>query len=100
MSATVVSETVVRGAEVGGGDDDGGAGDAPAVIVDAAELEARAADLAPLEECLAETHRGHAVAAPNEVTVAARATHLVAGIFGGVVGGMRGSPFGEGRGRF
>ena len=85
---------------IGGGDDDGGAGDAPAHVLDAAELEARATDLAALEQGLAEPHRGHAVAALNQVAVAARAAHRVAGIRRDVVGGARGSPFGEGRGGF
>lgn len=97
VSAAVGGEAVVGGTEVGGGDDDGGARDAPAHVLDAAELEARATDLAALEQGLAEPHRGHAVAALNQVAVAARAAHHVAGIRRGVVGGARGSPFGEGR---
>lgn len=100
VSAAVGGEAVVGGTEVGGGDDDGGAGDAPAHVLDAAELEARATDLAALEQGLAEPHRGHAVAALNQVAVAARAAHRVAGIRRDVVGGARGSPFGEGRGGF
>lgn len=100
VSAAVGGEAVVGGAEVGGGDDDGGAGDAPAHVLDAAEFEARAADLAALEQRLAEAHSGHAIAALDQVAVAARAAHRVAGIRRDVVGGARGSPFGEGRGGF
>jgi len=95
VATAVVGEPVVGGTEVGGGDDDGGARNAPPVVVHAAQLEARAADLAALEQRLAEAHRGHAVSALDEVTVAARAAHGVAGIRGGVVGGVRGSPLCE-----
>jgi len=95
VATAVGGEPVVGGAEVRGRDDDGGAGDAPPVVVHAAQLEACAADLAAFEQRLAEAHGGHAVAALDEVSVAAGAAHRVARIRSGVVGGVRGSPLGE-----
>lgn len=95
VATAVGGESIVGGAEVRGRDDDGCAGNAPPVVVHAAQLEARAADLATLEQRLAEAHCGHAVASLDEVTVAAGTSHGVAGIRCGVVGGVRGSPLCE-----
>ena len=76
--------TVVRGAEIGGGDGDRRAGDAPppvkvGVLLAAPELEAGAADLAAPEESLAESGGGHAITAVKEVAVSARAADRVGG---------------------
>lgn len=98
VAAPVGGEPVVRRAEVGGGDDQRGPGDAPPKVVDAPELEARSADLAALEEGLAEPRGGHAVPGLREVAVPARATDGVPGIGRGVVGGPGGSPLREGGG--
>lgn len=89
--------SVVRCAEIGGGDGNRRAGDAPAavevgVLLAAAELEAGAADLAAVEEGFAECSGGHAV---GKVTVAARAAKRVGG---GVVRGMGEEPLGRWRG--
>jgi len=85
--------SVVRCAEVGGGDDNRRAGDAPAavevgVLLAAAELEAGAADLAAAEEGFAECGGGHAV---GKVAVAARAAERVGGV---VVRGVGEEPLG------
>lgn len=94
LAAAVGVEGEVGGAEVGGGDDDGGAGDAPAEVLDAAEFEAGAADLAALEEDGAEGGGGLAVAGLHEVAVAAGAADGVDGVHGGVVSGAGGLPVG------
>lgn len=96
VAPTVGGEAVVRGAEVGGGDDDGGARNAPAHVIDAAEHEARAADLAALEQRLAQPHRCHAVAGLHQISVAAGAADGVAGVRSGVVGGACGLPVVDG----
>lgn len=76
--------TVVRRAEIGGCDGDGGSGDTPAaveggVLVATLELEAGAADLAAVEEGVAEGGGGQAVTAVKEVAVAARAAGSIGG---------------------
>lgn len=98
VAPRVGGEPVVGRAEVGGGDDQRRPRDAPPEVVDAPELEARAADLAALEEGLAEPRGGHAVPGPREVPVAARAADGVPGVGRGVVGGPGGPPLGEGGG--
>lgn len=98
VAAPVGGEPVVRRAEVGGGDDQRRPRDAPPEVLDAPELEARAADLAALEQGLAEPHGGHPVPGPREVAVAARAADGVPGVGRGVVGGPGGPPLGEGGG--
>ena len=89
--------SVVRCAEIGGGDDNRRAGDAPAavevgVLLEAAELEAGAADLAAVEEGFAECGGGHAV---GNVGVAASAAKRFGG---GVVRGVGEEPLGAWRG--
>lgn len=61
MAAAVGGKTIVRSAEVGGSKDDGGARNAPPQVVDTAKLEAGTANLSPLEQRLAQPHRGHPV---------------------------------------
>lgn len=99
MAATLGRESVVRRAEVGGRHDNRGPGDAPAEVLDAPDLEAGTADLAALEQGLAQPHRRHPVPALRQVAVPARAAHQVTGVGGGVVRGTRGSPYGERRKR-
>ena len=70
-------EPIVRGAEVGGRDDDGRPRNAPAEVVHAPQLEASPADLAPLEQRLAQSHRRHSISTLDQVSVPARAPHRV-----------------------
>ncbi|PON97813.1 hypothetical protein TorRG33x02_064030 [Trema orientale] len=99
VAPTVGREAVVWGAEVGGRDDDRRPRNAPAEILDAPQLEARAADLSPLEQRLAQPHRGHPVPALHQVSVPARAAHHVPRVGRRVVGSPSRSPFGEERRR-
>lgn len=87
LAAAVGLEAEVWGAEVSGGDDDGGAGDAPPEVLDAADFEAGAADLALLEEDGAESGCGLPVPVLNEVVIAAGPADGVDGVCGGVVRG-------------
>ena len=96
MTTTVGVKTVIRSAEVRGGEDDRSPGDAPPQIIDASELETSAADLTTLEQSLAQSDRGHAVSGFDEISVSARTAYFVARIGRGVVGGSRGAPFGGG----
>jgi hypothetical protein len=94
---TVGGKSVIGRAEVGGRDDDGSARDAPAQVVHAPQLKARAADLPALEERLAQPHCGHAVPGLLKVPEAARPAHRVPGVRRRVEGGACGLPLGERR---
>lgn len=94
VTPTVGSKSVIGRAEVGGRDDNGRARDAPAQVVHAPQLKARAADLPALEERLAQPHRGHAVPGLLKVPEAASPAYRVPGVRRGVVGGACGLPLG------
>ena len=95
VAPTFGCKSIIGSAEVGGRDDDGRARDAPAQVVHAPQLKARAADLPALEERLAQPHRGHAVPGLLKVPVAARPAHRVPGVRRRVVGGACGLPVGQ-----
>lgn len=86
-TAGVVREGVVGRAEVGGGDDDG-AREAPAVVVDAADLEAGAAAEAVVEEGGAQRRRARAVPLAVQVPVPTRSPHCAGSISAAVEGGV------------
>lgn len=96
MSTALRSKAIVRRTEIGSSNNYRGTRNTPPKIVYTPQLEARAADLATLEEHLTETDSCLAVPGLDKVTIAARATDGVTGIGGGVVSGVSRSPFGEG----
>lgn len=93
VAPTFGGEAIVGSAEVCGGQYDGGSGNAPPYVLDAANLEARAADLAALEQRLAQPNRRHSETGLHQVAVSTRAADRVARVGGGVVGGACGLPF-------
>lgn len=74
VAAGVGGEAVVWGAEVGGRDDDGGAGEAVLEILDALDLVAAAARRATLEQRRAQPHCRHPVAVLPQIPEPARST--------------------------
>ena len=74
VAAGVGGKAVVRGAEVGGRDDYGGAGEAVLEILDALDLVAAAARRAALEQRRAQPHRRHPVPVLPQIPEPARPT--------------------------
>ena len=74
VAAGVGGEAVVGGAEVGGRDDDGGAGETILEILDALDLVAAAARRAALEQRRAQPHRRHPVPVLAQIPEPARST--------------------------
>jgi len=74
VAAGVGGEAVVGGAEVGGRDDDGGAGETILEILDALDLVAAAARRAALEQRRAQPHRRHPVPVLAQIPETARPT--------------------------
>jgi hypothetical protein len=74
VAAGVGGEAVVGGAEVGGRDDDGGAGETILEILDALDLVAAAARRAALEQRRAQPHRRHPVPVLAQIPEPARPT--------------------------
>lgn len=94
MAAAVGVEPVIGSTKVSSGDNNGSSGDAPPEILHAPDLEARAADLTPLEQDRAQPRRRLTVAAPLQIPKPTRPAHLIPGIRRRVVGRPRRPPLG------
>lgn len=94
MATAIRGKTVIRGTKVSDSDNYGRSRNAPAEILNTAELKAGAADLAALEQNLRQANSGLTVARLDEVAVPARAPHFVTRIGGRVVSGACWPPLG------